>query len=479
MKTTLFLFLISQDPTIRIEGLDIITDSSAQVQAQIQALQAQVDQMQAELDSRGSGRQVLTDPADLATLPCRDTEAGCAVKLVPGRYDIYEPIRVCNTDVDAYGVLIVAWDTTGVILEREGGCGTSTWRGGELRGAITSTAVRPLPVGFDMRSPSIIHDAQAQRFVRGLQMVCADQGTVDLQTALGFDVKEISHCNHAHVARSTFNSNLLDGIFVRGADANAGTFVGVNSYVNCKQAADIIGVPADPSDPYSTPTGASCANFHESSFLGNTYVGPHSAHSVDQRSEASWTLVRDTGSATVAETREYRWWQFLAYSPNGRNVFLGAYTENDVVDDNTGRSYGNGPSVVSGYGHHVYGGLNQIRVRRGAWRIAERGDQSHLRTSHMSKNKPGLGYEIEMGEIDELPFRLKLYYPDSPDRTLSLQHFSNGWLELEAGRVTANRVLSVWLGDRTEHMLGTLRFFKPWLFAQDATEPVYPEEPTE
>jgi len=479
MKTTLLLLLISQNPTIRIEGLDIITDSSSQTQAQIQALQAQVSQMQAELDGRGSGRQVLTDPADLATLPCRDTEAGCAVKLAPGTYEIAEPIRVCNTDVDAYGVLIVAQDTTGVILEREGGCGPSTWRGGRLRGAVTSTAVRPLPVGFDVRSPSTILDAKAGQFVRGLQMVCADRGDVDRQTALGFDVKEISHCNHAHVARSTFSSNLLDGVFVRGADANAGTFVGVNSFLNCQQAADIVGVPADPSDPYSTPTGASCANFHESSFLGNTYVGPHSAHSVDQRSEASWTLVRDTGSATVAETRDYRWWQILAHSSNGRNVFLGAYTESDVVDDNTGRSYGNGPSVVSGYGHHVYGGLNQIRVEGGAWRISERGDQSHLRTSYMSEDRPGLGYRIQMGTADVLPVRLKLYYPDSPDRTLSLQHFPSGWLELEAGRATADRALSIWLGDQAEHMLGTLKFFKPWIFDQDATEPVYPEELTE
>ena len=59
MKTALFLFLISQDPTIRIEGLDIITDSSAQIQAQIQALQTQVSQMRAELDSGEAQIQAL------------------------------------------------------------------------------------------------------------------------------------------------------------------------------------------------------------------------------------------------------------------------------------------------------------------------------------------------------------------------------------------------------------------------------------
>jgi len=35
--------------------------------------------------------------------------------------------------------------------------------------------------------------------------------------------------------------------------------------------------------------------------------------------------------------------------------------------------------------------------------------------------------------------------------------------------------LSMWLGDEEEYLLGTLKFYKPWIFGQDATAPAYAE----
>lgn len=418
----------------------------------------------AETENR---RHVLAGP-DLAAQfesiaePCGKSDGGCAVDIEPGTYEIDRPIHLCNAQVDARGVKILARETSGLVAHRtfQGTpChrGVWSWRGGTFRGVGTSTTTRPLPVGIDIRSRGILENVSVGSFVRGLQMVCpTSKKEIAQEHSIGFtSVTKKAHCNLTQVVNSTFSSNWLDGIYVRGADANAGSFRGINSFVNCRRAYDLVGAPEDYDKPYSTPTGMSCANFHERSFLGNTYVAPHSAHSVDQLSKSSGSTWKREDGAQV----RWRYYQYLTNSRNGRNVFLGAYTENDRTDSKTGRSTGNGPSELKGYGHHVYGGLNQIDVESGSLRISEWGHFSHLRTSGRSKS--GARYRVDLGTAGTLPMRLQLKYSDGTKRSFSLQHFDSGWLEIEAGRATGQRSMAFWMKDDETHPLGSIRLYKP------------------
>ena len=260
---------------------------------------------------------------------------GCkgACTIPPNTYSLTAPLTLRNKRVriQAYGAEFEFPDgVDGLIVDRsaEG----AVIEGGVFRGASNSTA----SVGLTVRAGVALRDVTVGGFGRGVVIACGD----------GFGD---AHCNMWYAENVTTSGNMLDGWYTRGSDANAGVAVRVNSFTNCARASSLYDEP-------SAGIGKdeqTCANFNEGTFLGNTYIGPHSAFSLDRATDE-------------------RFLQYWAPGANGRNVFIGAYAESGTWGS------GNGPSKVMGYGHHVYGGLNNIEVSGGALRFSERATVNQL-----------------------------------------------------------------------------------------------------
>lgn len=382
--------------------------------------------------------------SSFAELDCQD---GCAVKIRPGRYVLRSPIRICTTvDVDASGVRIDALDTTGVIFDRGEGCSSeySTWRGGQLFGKVSSPAVRPLPVGIEIRDALVhVSDTRVQSFVRGVDIKC-DLGVSATreQRALGFEVDPDAHCNLWRLSNLSISSNWLDGVFVTGADANAGTAWGINSFVNCKRAYDFVGRP----DLVGGKDGGKCANFHDQSFLGNTWIGTHSAFAID--------------TTSTSTTEKVRYFQYLSLSSNGRSTWVGPYAENGQVV----LQAGNGPSLLRGYGHVVIGGLNNIRIKGGGFRLSERGRVNRLQVRSTHRGTTGvltLGGEGDLGSPFVLGYRWPELESGAELRLLPVRDEGAGWLELESGRGSGQRMLRIWAGpEKGGRRQGDVQSFK-------------------
>jgi hypothetical protein len=401
----------------------------------------------------------LADGFEVAQQACeaRSPWTPCVYLITPGAYTITKRIEFCEeVHVDAYGAEIFANDVGALLFDRNnsGLCNSegSTWRGGSLKGTIvTSTATRPLPVGIDIRSGVHIRDVAVTLFARGVQAVCNRTSAPQDEIDRGFEIEPTAHCNLVRIDNVTVNSSALDGFYFRGSDANAGVITGASGVHSCMIALQWFPEgPLDESDP-AIGDVYQCANFNDASFLGNTWIAPHSAAAYDYR----------TGPVAVP------FFQYYSNAAAGRTVWIGAYAEAE----------GNGESYMKGYGHLAFGGLNNIKSPRGMT-IKDRGTISRATFRAVSAANEELGTTLCLGECDTTGSVLNLESQHGGDvrgLDLRLQAFSDGWLELEASTVTAGRILQIWADDKPgdDFPMGTVRMLKGSLLPQcgDAASP--------
>lgn len=378
---------------------------------------------------------------------CRERGKGrCAVRILPGTYVISEPITLCSFpfDVEAYGATIRARNTTGIRvlhnptcqrygLPFAGGAGSgggSIWRGGELVGVDVQAVKPPYPVGIQVETVVHLRDIRIESFVRGLQLLCNDVRQ-PYELVDGFEMHRGGRCNLGTFEGLTISSNQLDGIFVRGANANANTFVGINSFVNCRNARAIVGRPN-----YNNPErGGRCANYHDASFLGNTYVGTHSAFAIDTTSKPN-----------------LRYFQYLSTGRNQSNVWINPYAENGAMDGKTG----NGPSWFRGANDVVIGGFVAFYgLSRGASRYGGSGRASRLhlesRQGAAGGFEEGMSMRVLLGQVDNTPsaFAITPIGTKKPVGTLRFRARRSGWVELEASPAFQDSMGLLYLGPST------------------------------
>jgi len=409
-------------------GMLFVLLAFAQPQAN---LQAQIAELRERLDALEGRPVVQLD--DLATVDC--DMAVCPIRIAPGRYERRAPVEICRPlDVDAYGVEIHFFDSSGVIIRRDEECNAerSSWRGGHLV-AHTSTTVVPRPIGFDIQASVHVEDLQVARFVRGVRAFCStSRAGKAAERAAGFEVSDQAHCNRIVLENVSATGSHLDGFYIRGANANAGTVIAANAVHNCAWASSYL-----PPPNYEKPTakGAGvCANIRDQSFLGNTWIGPHSAASYDYRS---------------SKGEKVRWYQYFSASANGRTTWIGPYAENGADDGQSG----NGPSYMLGYGHLVFGGINNIRSPRGMT-IGEWGTISRA-VFRAAKGNAALA----LGEASRGASPFTLAYRDQNVR-FEIEPHDDGRLELELGNATRSALGYL---QRTDLDAGTVQWRAPRL----------------
>jgi hypothetical protein len=438
MTSALFVILLSQTPP------------GAQLDAQVAELQTQVAQLQERIDFPQGVYDVtdyvpegqeIADGFDLAQIACEDAGLSeCLYIIPPGRHDMTKPIRLCmKAHVDAHGAQLFPVHSGAVIFGRDGaGCNSSgsTWQGGLLKGNIvSSTTTRPLPVGLDIQAPVSVRDVHVSSFARGVQAVCNNTGSL-LQDEVdrGFAISENAHCNGVRLDNVSVYGNALDGFYFRGSDANAGLISMGSAVHNCMMANQWLPEGRDddvPDDKYQ------CANFHDDSFLGNTWVAPHSSAAYDYRSTPGVN---------------HPWFQYHSISANGRTTWIGPYAEGSPST-----TTGNGRSYLKGYGHLVFGGLDNIEAP-GGMTIGERGTVSRLQANASDGN---ISSQLTLGDAagSGSVFRLDLDN-GTYDGTLRLKPTESGWVRLDINNLNATQVLHMWLGDPAVRPLGTLRSLK-------------------
>jgi hypothetical protein len=395
---------------------------------------------------------IVTTLLALAALPSFDCDTpACAVEIPPGVYTSTRTIKLCKqTFVRAYGATIRFEGVGGVVFARGDGCDSqrSVWSGGLLELVNTATTARPLPVGVDIHAGGVVlRDVQVSRFARNVQAICPSSSNPDPypdERALGFAINNKAHCNSISLDKVWSSSAWLDGIYFRGSDANAGVMSGVSSVHSCSWADSFLDGPPDINRPTDGPI---CANFRDDSFLGNTWLGTHSAASYDFRTP------REPGEPKT------RWFQYFSRSSNGRTTWIGPYAEGSPTEigNNNGRSY------LLGYGHLVFGGLDNIESPRGMT-IGEWGAIS--KASFANRSDHDTGSSLCLGACDGTGSVFMLRTDNGPEwgqAEFRLQLWDDGWTELEAGRATANRILQIWTGDNSTRERGTVRMLKPSL----------------
>ncbi|NJK87977.1 MAG: hypothetical protein HC923_00310 [Myxococcales bacterium] len=182
--------------------------------------------------------------------------------------------------------------------------------------------------------------------------------------------------------------------------------------------------------------------FHDASFLGNTWIAPHSSAAYDNTANADGTKTR--------------WFQYYSRSANGRTTWIGPYAESGADDGLTG----NGPSHLMGYGHLAFGGIHNLRSPRGTiireWGSISRAQFISQKLSNGYSSKLCLGLCDATGSV----FTLSVQTPGLRDAEFRMQHMGNGWTEIEAGTAGADRMFSIWTGDHAIRPRGTIAAFK-------------------
>lgn len=148
--------------------------------------------------------------------------------------------------------------------------------------------------GILMEARAEVTSVWIRGFTQGIR-ICAGHARETVTSTAAFFQGAATNANAFRLINVTVDLSRHSGVFIDGADVNAGYTLGVNSTRNCKDA-----------DLY-TPHLGPCANLHESSFLGNTHIAPHSADAKD--------------------LRDGQHHQYLSDNVNARNVWLGPYSE--------------------------------------------------------------------------------------------------------------------------------------------------------
>lgn len=163
-------------------------------------------------------------------------------------------------------------------------------------------AAPPYSAGVHVEAHAHLEALSVRRFVQGVR-ISADVNRAETGTTTGFPYGPVTNANLTTVERVSVQGTQHAGVFFDGGDSNAGYSLGLSVDTACQSQAHIDAI-------------GPCAAVLESSFLGNTHVAPHVAHTGNGRNH------------------------YLSDDTNARNVWVGAYGEsgnlgfvsaNDVV----------------------------------------------------------------------------------------------------------------------------------------------------
>lgn len=249
-------------------------------------------------------------------------KTGCKILIPRGIYET-KTIHVCRMLwIEGAGgrgwgpaTRIETWRETGIRIESAGWCeangfGPPAVGGARAEGAwskVTDLWLKDTGGVWSETSSAAIYSAGVHMQARAtLRDVWIDGYTQGVRIVADVTLTESSTTGWMDAANTNVNSwSMQDvfitgsrhtGLYIDGGDTNAGYTLGLNLIGNCKDG-----------DKYEEMGWTSCANLHDSSFLGNTHIATHSAHTRDRRGN------------------EHH--QYLTDSPNSRNVFVGAYAE--------------------------------------------------------------------------------------------------------------------------------------------------------
>ncbi len=270
---------------------------------------------------------------------------GCRIMLGRRRYPIERPILICRQLVvvgrggwgGAMNTAIVARGQTAFHVARGALCeaagfeeGSGGWTTIEHvvlrdRGPDSKEAKKgPIrSAGVWMEARAHLDHVWIDGFTQGVRIHAGAKRKPGKTKDGGWAYHAETNANGWSLSHVRITHSRHSGVFVDGPDTNAGLALNVTASSNCRDA-----------DRYESLGWRSCANFYDSSFLGNTWIAPHSASVTDKRGNVHH--------------------QYLTDSANARNVFIGAYAEEN-----------NGPSRAS-KNDVVVGGL-------GAWDRGSKG----------------------------------------------------------------------------------------------------------
>lgn len=272
----------------------------------------------------------------------RNKYEGCHVKLAcdftyrfTSTLDVCRPIRFEGCDggaaVPTSRFSFAQSDPTGIktfqTCPRSGVIGDGSGASFEYLGILAATAPQSgdTGAGIQMDRRAYVSHVVIDSFMDGIRI---DSGTGTNANAFG-----IEHTRLTNAGRF--------GLYVRGADTNAGNIVGLSVEQACSQAgAWTQGSPA-------ASTSYVCAGIYDNSFLGNTYVGSHVAS------------IENTGGTSNCSTHTYYPSYLIGVGLDGtinnntRTVLFGPYEESSGCSDGTGTKQGvysevRGTSIIVG-----------------------------------------------------------------------------------------------------------------------------------
>ena len=152
---------------------------------------------------------------------------------------------------------------------------------------ISTATAAVYSVGAHLEARAKFEDCSFDGFTQGVRISAGVERTED---ASGFFYQGSNTNANSWALRDVVVSNSRHtGVFIDGADVNAGYSIGLDVSSNCAHRS-------------SYPELGACANLHDSSFLNNTHIAPHSA----------------TANGG---------YQFYTDNPNSRVAWVGAYAE--------------------------------------------------------------------------------------------------------------------------------------------------------
>lgn len=256
-------------------------------------------------------------PAYQRLVKSPECESGCKVELGCSAYAMGDTLKVCKPmKITGCGQRISSLSfpsgKSGIHL------GYGQCAAGELGGASTVLEDFSVNAGSEVR-PTADNPAD-------YVMIEVKTGTVTIRNVRTnggrHGVRIDAGTMRVGVEKSNANHWRLDGvsaynthhspIYIKGPDSNAGTATGTSAVNGCKYASTLKALSI--ADPVKFPSQLQqCAGIHDQSFLGNIWIGSHTAD------------IRDDVDRSIGYPG------YLAVGDNQHVTFLGSYTEQDSL----------------------------------------------------------------------------------------------------------------------------------------------------
>lgn len=251
---------------------------------------------------------------------------GCRIELAPRIYLLSDTLKVCRSIViqgagERVTELRFPSGKTGIHLAYS--CNGSGAAGSTLESLAVVGLGSNLAPTVDNPLDSVMIEVKTGSIT--LRNIRTSSGRHGIRISAGIHRpgEEQSIANHWRMDQVQTTGSHHAGVFIDGPDSNAGNATGVSASNSCRFGYALKSLSI--SNPTQFPAYLQqCAGIYDSSFLGNTWVGPHVAGIIDDQ-----TLTRYPG--------------YIAEGSNQHTVFLGAYIEvNTSCGILSARSYAQG-----------------------------------------------------------------------------------------------------------------------------------------